>query len=809
MKPTKFQQHVQELIRGEDKPSLLLVAPTGLGKTFAVTADIQDRFTKTVYGVPLRALGNDIRCSIERYCRDGENVKAVVHHGGAQESDLFGEEVIVTTYDQIVCGVPGLPLSLPLKAGHAVAGALLMSRLILDEAHLAWTISDSALSILLAIVQFRARYGLQTIVQTATLPDAVSKLLADELGLKRVLVGTDGEVNDDEALALRDKNRIVQPHLLLLEKIKGEKVFNYGPVDSLLTEAGDHNRIYFANTVDRIQNTYDRLIDSGVSPDRILVLHNRMPHKQRAEVESNVRASFGEAAQDNDLILLTNQVAEAGLNISAPLVISDPAPVDTLVQRAGRAARWFRSSNAEGRFYVIDIPSLAGKTPTPEAKDYAKPYLARLVSPAISYFPEKPLTWETEREWVNKAWGGGEKEALKQVKKSLNETTFALNLFDRAAQERQPGQIANAFREILSVEVALEEGNHVALFVDDISTSRDIQAMLDAGERPDTSSISLGKAMMLVRDAGGNAAVIRYEDGDLNLRSADNVQVSDILVLPSTMAYLHPVKGLCFGDGSEVEDANLESCWSLPNNNAKLHHQNEGHRQSLAEHTQNVMAGAYSKLTNERSPYYTALSRVLSALEKPADVEQMARLLAQITCVAVAFHDLGKAGIKWQKRIREIDPSCPPGLVGRSRNTGQRIGVPHTPPGYTATMEACRLLFGENLGNAKSLVRAITLAASRHHSSLFNPATVKNYSFTPHPDAIGFIENMLREVGASPSVIEQADKILEAARKLPDAAEVPLMLPNHDLFAIYALIGRAILIADREDAAGKPLEETP
>lgn len=135
MKPTKFQVDVQDRVK--QGKSVLLVAPTGLGKTFAVTGDLQNRFCKTVYAVPLRALGGGIRDAIGGLKRNGNALAPVIHHGDVQESELFSEEVIVTTYDQVVCGVPGLPLSLPLKAGHAVAGALLMSRLILDEVHLA------------------------------------------------------------------------------------------------------------------------------------------------------------------------------------------------------------------------------------------------------------------------------------------------------------------------------------------------------------------------------------------------------------------------------------------------------------------------------------------------------------------------------------------------------------------------------------------------------------------------------------------------------------------------------------------------
>ncbi len=54
--------------------------------------------------------------------------------------------------------------------------------------------------------------------------------------------------------------------------------------------------------------------------------------------------------------------------------------------------------------------------------------------------------------------------------------------------------------------------------------------------------------------------------------------------------------------------------------------------------------------------------------------------------------------------------------------------------------------------------------------------------------------------------MEKANKILESAKTLPTLDEVPLMLPNEDLFSIYSLVGRAIMMADREDASGELME---
>jgi CRISPR-associated endonuclease/helicase Cas3 len=782
---TDFQREVQKILqRGK---SVLLVAPTGLGKTHAVTADIQERFTKTIYAVPLRALGVGIRNAILELERNGSTIEPKIHHGDSQESVLFGEEVVITTYDQVVCAVPGLPLSLPLRAGHAAAGALLMSRLILDEAHLAWGISDQALTILLGIVDFRTKLGLQTVLVTATLPEAIANRIATDFDLEVLIVGK-GQLTEDEGLRLREANRRVEVESLRLDVISREvgKKLDWSRLDEKLLVQG-RKRIYFANTVERIQETYERLVQGGLNPNSITVLHNRMPRSLRVLAETECTDRFGKRSPDGDWLLLTNQVAEAGLDISAPLVVSDPAPVDTLVQRAGRCARWFRDSVIKGQFYVIDGPNDEGR------KQLVGPYRVDLVEAARKKLPSGLLSWAAECRWINEAWGGDPTKALDRVERALTEIDFALNLFDRAAQHQRPGEIAAVFREILSMEVAIE----------DSAESRDLQRLLNEGKRPETSSISLGRAWQLARDSKGAARAIRYEEGNLSVETADHVQPGDILVIPSTLAYLHPKKGLCFADALGVVGAIKSSKWNAPARQEQLPREG-GPRQTLEQHSRGVMHRTKARFSQAGS-YTSSLSKIVKALEPTKDPEKLVAVIAQFATLAAAFHDLGKTDRRWQEKARAIDPGFGDGLIGRTGCLGTRIGIPHTPPSYVATITAAKLLLG-SLGSAEHLVRAIALAAARHHSSLLNPARV-DYLYQAHPDALGFVQSVLAEVDAPTAVVDQADAILEAAAIRPDPKIIPLLLPNDDLFPIYALVGRAILMADREDASGQPLEQ--
>ncbi len=792
---TRLQTTVQEYLkRGE---SVLLVAPTGIGKTLAVTADLSERRRRLVYGVPLRALASGILDEIRGLKRNGREIQAVVHHGNVQDSRLFTEEVVVTTYDQIVCAVPGLPLSLPLNAGHAIAGALLMSRLVLDEVHLAWSISSEALTILLSILEFRQRLGLQTIVMTATMPESVARLIAERMKMKLVVAG-DAETREDEGLAKRNHNRFA---LISSMKIKDrganqKTAEDLTEVVDVLREQGG-KRIYFGNTPDRLQGMYDLLENSGFDMERVTVLHNRMPGSWRAEAERIAHDRFGKSGARGDWLLLTNQVAEAGLDISAPFVLSDPAPVDTLIQRAGRCARWFREHRTEGAFRVISPPK---KT----FRDWAVPYgekAVRLAHDELLKILGKDATarlgWETEKRWIDAAWLGydSEQKRNKEVTKHLDKTTFGLNLFDRASQQHSPGAIANVFREILSIQVGV-------IAEADEEANLGLLPKLKSGYELDSSAASLKRGYGLITGEKESAAVVRYRDDELVIEKNPSYLVpGDLLLVRPSVAYLHARKGLCFGDGSKAKGAILQSKF-LPRPKRPTAYTNGSRPQSLWKHTQGVMNGVREKMLKS-GDYRCALVTILRCLEVPERAEDLAEVIARLAILATGFHDIGKCGRRWQQRAHEIDPNSSEELIGRTANMAKRMGIPHTPPGYFAAVAACNAALG-NLPEADHLVRAIALAAARHHSSLLDPSAVRDYQFDPLEASAGFVDQVLQEVALDGI---DAASILDAARLRETAAQVPLMLPNDDLFPIYAIVGRAILISDREDAAGVPFEE--
>lgn len=93
------------------------------------------------------------------------------------------------------------------------------------------------------------------------------------------------------------------------------------------------------NTVDDCLEAAARLRERGVEP---LVFHARFAQGDRQAREADVMRRFGKEASDDERrgqVLVATQVIEQSLDLDFDAMVSDVAPIDLLVQRAGRLHR--------------------------------------------------------------------------------------------------------------------------------------------------------------------------------------------------------------------------------------------------------------------------------------------------------------------------------------------------------------------------------------------------------------------------------------------------------------------------------------
>nr|WP_084089616.1 CRISPR-associated helicase/endonuclease Cas3 [Erwinia oleae] len=108
---------------------------------------------------------------------------------------------------------------------------------------------------------------------------------------------------------------------------------------------------WIRNTVDDALTAFRRLMAEGKIPEEnLLLFHSRFAFGDRMAIEEKTLDWFSKDAspkQRHGKVLIATQVVEQSLDLDLDNMISDLAPVDLLIQRAGRLQRHIR--DAQGR----------------------------------------------------------------------------------------------------------------------------------------------------------------------------------------------------------------------------------------------------------------------------------------------------------------------------------------------------------------------------------------------------------------------------------------------------------------------------
>ena len=122
--------------------------------------------------------------------------------------------------------------------------------------------------------------------------------------------------------------------------------------------------LYLRNTVDDALDTYTTLKARGLDP---LLFHARFALVDRLRIEREIVKRFGkrsETAERAGQVLVATQVVEQSLDLDFDVVITDLAPIDLVIQRAGRLWRHAREDRGGQPELVV-----VGPEPVADATD--------------------------------------------------------------------------------------------------------------------------------------------------------------------------------------------------------------------------------------------------------------------------------------------------------------------------------------------------------------------------------------------------------------------------------------------------------
>lgn len=297
----------------------------------------------------------------------GESASAACAAWIADDRRLaFLADVGVGTIDQALLGV------LPARHQSLRLAGLARKALIIDEAHAYDSYMQAEIE---ALLTFQAALGGSAIVLSATLPietrarliDAFRRGLDAEIGRNGTLpslskayplatLASGCEVVETPLEGRADRGRRLPVRL----------IETHEEAIDLVAEASRRGEasVYIRNTVEDVLRSAEALRARGLDP---IVFHARAALGDRLAIEREVCRIFGRDSTEDirrGRILVATQVVEQSLDIDFDVLVTDLAPIDLVIQRAGRLWRHKRPWRSGHPELVVVAPP-----PVPEADE--------------------------------------------------------------------------------------------------------------------------------------------------------------------------------------------------------------------------------------------------------------------------------------------------------------------------------------------------------------------------------------------------------------------------------------------------------
>lgn len=338
--------------------NLILRIPTGCGKTWAVLAPFlyarrMGGPARLIYALPLRTLaqgvyrvaaeeaalksGLPIKPQLDREERQRSSQPVTLQTGEQPDDPFFTRgTIIVTTYDQVLSGLLGGPYGLSSKLHNINAAAMLGTLVVFDEFHL--MAPDRAFLTAVAGNQI-FRNLTQSVWMTATATTPLLNTLSNALHCEPVPL-TPGEMSSLPSISRVERRLVVEVKAMTAADI---------------LRFSEGRSIVLLNTVGRAQKMFQDLkaaLQEMNSDMPLLLLHSRFFKQDRVDKEGKLQSRFGRNSK-GPAILVATQVVEAGLDISCDHLHTELCPMNSLVQRAGRCARFPEET---GTVHVYPLP---------------------------------------------------------------------------------------------------------------------------------------------------------------------------------------------------------------------------------------------------------------------------------------------------------------------------------------------------------------------------------------------------------------------------------------------------------------------
>ena len=312
----------QKLLKENKIERIILTLPT----KFTANNLYRDLVSPDGYDIPKELVGiihGDSEQFLTQFSDDetqgeteetNENVKAQEF-----ENNFYAKPVTISTVDHLL-----MSLYHGYKYADRAFFNVASSLVVFDEVHY---YQGKTIEAIATAMRHLTRLEVPHLVMTATIPDAIRKRFnyPEKYPFQQapaVINGTSDPKTPFEIVKLKEAP-LDEENTISSELVK------------LVTENQGKRQIIFVNQVNRAKNVYLELERQGIR-ENLICYHSGFIGIHRVEKEKMIRSLF---KSSDACVLISTQVSELSLDISADVMYSEIAPIDSIVQRGGRLHR--------------------------------------------------------------------------------------------------------------------------------------------------------------------------------------------------------------------------------------------------------------------------------------------------------------------------------------------------------------------------------------------------------------------------------------------------------------------------------------
>lgn len=328
-----------QIYSGNVSGDVILRAPTGSGKTNAAllwAAHNQIENGRLFYVLPYTASINAMFDTLKSIF--GKESIGLLHHKNISHLYKIQEDASPDVNQAKLLADLAHELYYPVKVctPHQILRSALRGRgweqsliefpgacFVFDEIH---AYEPRIVGLIFAMILWLKSLGAKILFASATMPKFLQRLITKHLNEKLTVIEPDPAKPLDYEIIAKKRHT--------LEIISGNILEH---MDEFMERFPNKKLLIICNHVPTAQSVYEHILEriegGRYDIDLPVLLHSRFSQQDRSDLEKTI-------INEQPKILIATQVIEVSLNLDYNVCITEPAPIDALIQRFGRVNRY-------------------------------------------------------------------------------------------------------------------------------------------------------------------------------------------------------------------------------------------------------------------------------------------------------------------------------------------------------------------------------------------------------------------------------------------------------------------------------------